>query len=145
MAVDVLFWGRDKELNGDPELDQVSYKRLDVIDIRPAPWAWSQRELTRPEWRILRLTNAAITVADMAELLQPEREAASLQPRVRRMRRAFLDGDDVSLPSAWRTWLNDDTRAEPIRSLNVNRNQILALIKPKTPRVAAFKTFSPGP
>ena len=140
MGADVLFWASDKESSGDAELDALAYKRGDVITIQASPWAWSARELSRPEWRIVRLPN--VEPIDLRELILPEFEALAVEnPRMRRMRRSRLRVELATLPAPLRSWLADNTRAQPVRSFNLTRADILAWIEAKTPRAQAFRVL----
>lgn len=130
---EIIFWAGDRGKT-DQELHAQAYKRGDVISIHEDGWKWSEIELTKPQWRILRLTRIT-DLADLAELVQPEMSANTLM----RKRRAFVD--PAKLPLAVRTWLQDDSRAVPIFEANVNRATVLSYITLKTPR-AKVKTLS---
>jgi hypothetical protein len=123
------------------ELAALKTTRGDVIEVLPTPWAFSVIELTNPDWRILRLPN--VSVADALVLTKPEllTDAGGVD-RLRRKRSAFFDVDDATLPTAISTWLLDDLRAVPIFTSNINRAQFLKFVKTKTPRTAAFTTFT---
>jgi len=127
---EIIFWARDKAKPWDAELDAQAYKRGDVISIVPDGWQWSPRELTHPDWRILRLTSIT-DLADLAVLKRPELDA---NLRVRRKRASFVE--ITKLPAAVQIWLADDTRAVPIFVSAVSRSAVLSAISSKTPRGA---------
>lgn len=135
MMAEIIFWARDKVKPWDAELDAQAYKRGDVISIHPDGWAWSQRELTNPDWRILRLTSIT-DLADLEDLRRPENDSGGL---LKRKRSRFVDPS--KLPAQVQTWLNDDARAVPIFTSNVNRNTVLSYITLKTPRALGQIVF----
>lgn len=131
---EILFIARDK-VRADAEANASCYKRGDAITIHPDGWAWSARELTNPDWRILRLTRIT-DPEDIAALLRPE-----LGPdfSVRRRRSAFLD--PAKLPAGVLAWLSDDSRAVPIFETNISRETVLTYIAAKEPRAQAFRVL----
>lgn len=86
-------------------------KRGDVIAVRPDGHPWGKRELSNPDWRIIRVP---ISLAEAGALIDKEPG----NPRTNRMlqRRSFyLNVDWSELPAGVKSWILDDTRQEPIR------------------------------
>lgn len=107
---ELLIRVRDKEASPDPYQDAKRSKRGDVIAVCPDGWAWSHREQTNPEWRIVRILGLPMSVAE--SFVTPERG----DPRVDRMlrrREAEFDFDHADLPQRVREYLADDSRARP--------------------------------
>ena len=108
-------------------------KAFDVICVRPDGWPWSVQERTNPAWRIVALP--LISEGLLTPLTDPEpgeKENIFLQIRGRRLRI-----DKSGVPGPHRTWWNDATRAEPIRTFNVDFAWLQAnVIETKAPRTA---------
>lgn len=128
---DILFRIRDKVNATDAEANELCFKRGDVIAICPTPWAWSTAELTNPDWRILRVPQ--VSPDNLSDLLIGMYDQLALVPTLTRKRKSFFNGVD-SFTGAARTWLNDDSRAQPIRTLDVTLAQILTFISQKPQR-----------
>lgn len=130
---ELLFRVTDRVHARDTARDQEQPRRGDVIVIQPDGWAWSAREMTAPHWRILSLPGVepgavakwiergAWTAADLLleEHLRP--------PLARRVRRFNLDA--VLLPPAFKAWLADSARAEPIREVRIGGVALLDSIE----------------
>jgi hypothetical protein len=134
---DLLIRIRDKESSGDAETDALQFGRGDVIAVWETPGPWGKQELSNPDWRIVRLAN--VTAADALELIQPETDALATSERLMRKRRAGFNLDN--LPAGLRAWLDDDdSRAEPIRTVNLSRAAFLVLVQVKARR-APFRVL----
>jgi hypothetical protein len=85
---------------------------------------WSARELTNPHWRIIQVNGLSTEQIDsfMARALSAD---PNIEPKGRRGQ--YIDINDGSITGALRTWLDDDTRAEPIFSMS--KNEALALVR----------------
>jgi len=85
----LIQWG-DKVSSLDP-LYHHNYKDGDVIAICDNGWAWSNRELTNPSWRIIQLPN--ITKNELGTLVQTVSEEGTnkfLRKRSRGIQRSIL-------------------------------------------------------
>lgn len=98
-------------LRGDPLFDSKASRRGDVIVVVPDGWAWGAKELTNPFWRIVKLPNVSLSVGEM--LVAEEPQVGPEPVRTRQFRWYNLVMNHAELPAAFRTWLADDTRAQP--------------------------------
>lgn len=128
---------RRGKAKADPEADAQAYKAGDVVCIKPDGWTWSERELTNPDWRIVRF--ARCSVEDLAALVRPEMDTTGQSMRLRRRRAASIN--EAKLPAGIRPWWDDDTRATAVLVSNIARNTVLGYITEKTPRQMAVKVF----
>jgi hypothetical protein len=101
-------------------------KRGDVVVVCEDGWPWSQKELTAPYWRIVKVPGMPMEEAQA--LTTPELGDINVNRMLRR--RAFkLDVDNVNLPNAIRSWLADDTRAQPTLTVTLSRARGLKTLK----------------
>lgn len=85
----------------DVQLSKISSKSGDVISVCADGWAWSQAELTNPEWRIVSVSVLQSTI-DAA--LAPDIDAPTGNIRRRRLYYVdFTQAPDPSLFSGART------------------------------------------
>lgn len=123
----------------DVARDQEQPRRGDVIVIQPDGWTWSVRELTAPHWRILRLSG--VSADALAKWLEPEAWTVDdlnlpdpdRPPLGRRVRRLNLDA--ALLPAAFKAWLADNARAEPVREVMVGGTALLDSVEVAIPRL----------
>ena len=127
---EILLRVRDKVNDADPYLDAQCLKRGDVVVVVENGWPWSEAELTNPDWRILKLPNVSVEFAEA--FLAPEVDTDPTRPS-RMLRRRALRVAVNALPAAVRTWLADETRAQPTRTMNVTEAQLWNLREGKTP------------
>ncbi len=102
--------------------------QFDVVCAAADGWPWSAEELTHPRWRIVAwplLSRAAIE--PFLSSLEPT-YSGGVQLTVHRFRAKFLDFNHVSIPAAFRTWWNDDTRATQKLSVNFDPTTTLSTI-----------------
>jgi hypothetical protein len=121
-----------KTAPGDIRRDTKLTKRGDVIVAKPDGWRWVGRELTSPQWRILKVP--ALSLSEASMLLAAEPYDDPVHPSLTRQRRMYrLDIDNVALPSALATYLADETREEPafILTLDIDRIRRMIVRKPK--------------
>ena len=120
---ELLIRVRDKEF-ADTYQKVKQLGRGDVVVVVENGWSWSQKELTNPDWRILKLPN--ILVDDVVDLLAPEENPTPGVPN-RMLQRVGkrLDLSHVNLASLL-AWIQDDTRAQPTRTVNITRAQARA-------------------
>lgn len=78
------------KVNDDPYLDVHCTKRGDVIVVRPDGWAWGQKEINNPEWRIVKLQ---ASVSECLQFLSPELPQSATPDRMVRKRAFMLDID----------------------------------------------------
>jgi hypothetical protein len=106
--------------------------RGDIITYQNDGFAWSDGELHRRTWRIIR---SALTRIETSFLAGAElNEFANKQYVWTRTRK--LDLDNVALPQACKDWLADDSRAVPIldveadllRSFYIEKGDALAFV-----------------
>jgi hypothetical protein len=95
--------------NPTKALEVTRMHRGDTVVWMPEGHTWSDEEKTNPAWRIVRLN---ITVSEAEALVSPELDPTGLKANCWKRVRKF----DLELigPGAFRTFLEDDTRAEPI-------------------------------
>jgi hypothetical protein len=105
------------------KLDAGCLKRGDVIDICADGWEWSERELTNPNWRIIKLPG--IPVETLLDLL--EAQLAADRTFVRKRSR-YLDID--SLPSNIKNKITNAT--QPLTFSVSERTALNAIRKTKT-------------
>lgn len=85
----------DKRNLNDPYKDAQLTKRGDVIVVCPDGWAWSVKEQTNPEWRIVKLPQ--MTVSEASVYLAPEMNTDPHNPsRVLQARAFSLDVDRLN-------------------------------------------------
>jgi hypothetical protein len=111
----------------------LTFRRGDVIVACPNNWAWTQEELTNPDWRILALPSVGLSAIN--QFLQPELTATVESPDLLQKRLNYLDVDAASLPQALKNWWRDDTRASPKYTINLTGAQLLAYIKTRESRI----------
>ena len=107
-------------------------KRGDVIVVKPDGWRWVGRELTSPQWRILKVP--ALSVSEASMLLAGEPPDDLVRPSLTRQRRMYrLDIDNAALPVALQGYLADSTREKPAFIVNIDIDQIRRMVirKPK--------------
>lgn len=125
----IVFLVREEKV-GDIYIDAKRYRRFDVIAALPEGHEWGRFDLTEKIWRILHLPQVPLDYAEMflAEELDNDPGNPS---EVLQIREFMFDLDSISLSAGFRRWLEDDTRAQPIRTSNWTPDQIEALRKPK--------------
>lgn len=96
-------------LTGDDAFDSKVSRRGDVIVAVPNGWAWGDKELTEPFWRILKLPNVSEA---MAQSLVGEEAPLSEAPDPTLQFRGFTFDVDKATGQL-RNYLRDDTRASP--------------------------------
>jgi hypothetical protein len=129
---EILIRARDKVNVDDVYLDVKCLKRSDVVAVVPDGWAWSQLELTAPYWRIVKLPQVSVNAASV--LLTPEvLQSPEASEKMLRSRGAKWDLDSATWSTPVRNWINDDSRATPFRSVNINEADFLSLVVQKTP------------
>lgn len=131
----VLLRVKNKVNPDSPELDVKCLKRGDIVTIVEDSHVWSPAELTNPDWRIIDLPN--VTVNQALVLTTPETDNIDLSPARQRMlqaRKYFLDHENISLPAAFINWVRDDTRSQPIRTINLTPAQLLGLQRERPAR-----------
>lgn len=111
MDIEALFRVRDSVNANDDDLNAQLFKRGDVICWKPSGHKWSQRELTNPNWRILRITGVSLSQARFLVSKDTPQEVGQV---IKRRRSVKIDLDFASLPTVVKNWLRDDTRATPI-------------------------------
>lgn len=122
---------RDK-VQPDPYLACKLFGRGDVVVACADDWGWTEAEKVNPDWRILKLPNVPLELAQ--DFISPEADADPANPsRMLRRRAALLDVDLASLPTAFKNWLKDDTRAAPTRTVTYTPAQLAGLLKVKAP------------
>lgn len=118
----------DKPAHPDPYVDIQQSKRGDVIAVVPDGWAWSERERTNPEWRIVRVPG--LTVAAAEELMTPDSGDRRVNRMIRWRRKAF-DLEHAGLRAKDIQALQDNARSVPVIKLSAAIGR--ALIKTKPP------------
>lgn len=116
------------KVGSDPYLDAKCLKRGDVVVVVDNGWLWAKEELTAPYWRILKLPNVSVTVAEA--FLGAEFDIDPAHPSKVLRRRAF-SLDLVNWTNQVLQWIADDTRAVPFRTANISEANLLALKLPK--------------
>lgn len=109
--------------NVDPYLDAKCLKRGDVVDVRPDGWVWGREEMTRPEWRVLRLPGLA--AVDLSAFLAEEVDEDPEQPSEVLQARAFRI--DLDSPLLAGSWLEDDSRSLKMKRLDLVLAEVMAL------------------
>lgn len=115
--------------NSDPYLDVGLVKRGGVITWQADGWAWSQTELTNPNWRIIRVTG--ISDAEANAMLTSEPGDAT--NRMLQIRAFAMNLDLGSLPKAVTDFIKDDSRSTPIGVVTLAQ---VRAIKQQNPPVA---------
>ena len=129
---EVLLRVRDKINSVDVYADVQCLKRGDIVSIVPDGWNWGSAELTNDDWRIVKLPNIALSLAEA--FLAPELPVDPQNPGKMLRRRGFkFDIDDPAIPVSFAAWLADNTRVQPTRTVNFTGPQLLAFKKAKTP------------
>ena len=129
--VEILLRVTDKK--GDNPTKVIEVRRMhrgDVVSWMPDGHAWSPRELTNPDWRIIRFTT--MTISEATALASSETDAANTKLNLwKRIRKLDLDSLLIG-PGKFKTFLFDDTRAEPILMFKDNLKLIddITVLKP---------------
>lgn len=114
------------KINSNFYLNCQCTKRGDIVACCADGWPWSIAEKTLPFWRILKLPN--VTVAQVTPYLVPELPVDPLNPSKTLQKRAFkLDLSNVVLPAALKTFIQDDTRAQPSYTFNASAATIASI------------------
>lgn len=127
---ELLFQVIDKTNLSNVWLDVKLHKRGDVLDVRPDGWGWSNIERSNPAWRILCWRQ--LSEEDAHQFLQPEMPkeppvpGAPADPMLQ-ARRYYLNLDDARLPELMKSWILDDSRADP--TFNVPDSITVALLR----------------
>lgn len=104
---------RDKVNVTDFYADCKCTKRGDVIVVCPDGWPWGDQELTRPEYRLVRLQG--VGVAAVTPYLAPELDIDPTHPSRTLQRRLYkIDFSNLTIPTAFKTFVADDTRTTPM-------------------------------
>jgi hypothetical protein len=122
------------KVNTDPVLNTKCTKRGDVIVVQEDGWAWGLRELTDPQYRLLRVP--AMSLSEARTFVAEEQDVNPQAPSRMLLRRAFkLDIDHPIVPIPVKAWLADATRATPLLVLNLNISIVrgLKVLKPSIP------------
>ncbi len=99
-----------------------SYGRGDVITVQDDGWDWSPRELTNPNWRIIKAVG--MTVSEGEGLISTEKNPTNLKLRIwKRWRKLDLSNILIG-PGKFKNFLDDDTRVNPIFTFN-NQQRVL--------------------
>lgn len=115
----------------DPYNDAKLLKAGDVVCVQDDGWPWGREELKNPDWRIVKIPSLAVTTA--TSFLGPEFDIDPAHPsRVLRRRAFSIDLSHGSLPTPFKSWLADSTRASPTKTIAMNGTQLLSLKKAKT-------------
>ncbi len=127
--VEVIFWVRDKYAHDDPVLDAQTYKRGDVICSLPDGAIWGTKDKCQPEWRIVRLPDAAIPLVEILEAQEYETEPENPKSTLK-LRAAHLDLDHPMWK--WIAYLDDNSEeAQSVIVLNHPAQAIQATIRMK--------------
>ena len=118
---EVLLRVVDKVNPNSVYLDAQCLKRGDVVVVCPDGWNWGTEELSNPHWRILKLPN--IPVEQMQQFLSEEPETDPANPSRTRQRRGFKFNVDGAT-GALRTYLRDETRAQPTFTSSLSLTQV---------------------
>lgn len=107
------------------QLQAERLSRGDVVAALPDGHPFSERELTNPAWRIVRvpLTQVEAEALVSREIDQEETRQLLFHRQYR------LDLDDVDIPQALKNWLANDERRVPILDLTEYRALFVRLAK----------------
>lgn len=109
---------RHTRLSGDAKADRERLKAEDVVVIMPDGHPWTQRELTNPDWRIIRVPGLSEEVAK--SMIEPDEQ--NNKPR----KKSFNVSGGLS--NFW----NDDTRQNPIIEISVPPEGAELLLKERS-------------
>ena len=122
--------------NDDVYRNYQCLKRGDVIDVVPDGWKWSQRELTNPNWRIIKLPGVEVdAVVDLTHS-----EMSTTDPEVLRTgaykktwlaRTKRLDIGLAQIPKAIRDYLADNDRVRPSYTVDTSKFDITSIKETK--------------
>lgn len=119
----------DKINEADFYKDCQCTKRGDVITIQEDGWAWGKKELSNPDWRIIKFPG--VPASEMSAFLQPELAPDPANPPKTLQRRAFkFDVDHPSLPAAIKNAIADD-KVETVTAPAQTRATDFKVLKPK--------------
>ena len=105
--------------HSNPNIHVRRYHRGDIVMWRVDGHAWSDRELTNPAWRIIRI---GLTMTEVDFLARSEDDTFKNKGRVwARVRR--INFDDIAIKGGFKNFLFDDTRSTPI--LNIGKTTTL--------------------
>lgn len=100
----------------DPYKDAQQSKRGDVIVVKESGLAWGAIELSLPEYRIIDAPKSSISSLSM--LTEPEAPTTRIPDPMLQHRGFYLNLDDPSMDPALQAYLADDSRVQPIFTVN---------------------------
>lgn len=112
----LVFFVRDRANPDDVFKDARLYKAGDVIESLPDRWNFGSQDLANPDWRILFVPD--MTVEEGHQFTGQEFNVSSKNPTdMLRRRRVRIDLAALGATSL-AEWLADDSRKEPIASID---------------------------
>lgn len=131
---EILLRVHDK-VNDDLYLDCKCTKRGDVIVVSPDGWNWGTEERSLPFYRIVKMPGVSVAAAQA--FLGRELDTDPTNPSRTLQRRAFrFNIEHASLPTAFASYLADDTRASATFTLAAFKDHHLAAVKSGKSRIA---------
>lgn len=100
-------------------------KRGDVIEVQADGWPWQERDLSNPDWALLKLPNVSVEFA--RQFLAAETGDPLINPYLQR-KRSYID-IDTKVPSA----LRDTINATRLLVSNITEAQLLSFITVRDP------------
>jgi len=108
--------------HSDPKTHTARTHRGDVISFVDDNHVFSQRELTNPEWRIVKVD---ITLSEAMAFIAVEEDVENTKSR--KWKRKFgLDLDNISFPKEIRDYISDATRVVPIFEFAAKNKNLLS-------------------
>ena len=108
----------DKPSHPNPHTEASQLKRGCVVDVFPDNHSYGLQELQNPHWRILKLPK--VPVAFGRGFMGPGLSDSPSRLGEPTLGRAFkLDIDDPRIPTEIREYLEDDSRAQPMHSIDL--------------------------
>lgn len=112
-----------------PVLDTKLLQRGDVVVVVRDGWAWSDIELSNPDWRIVKSPGMSLAEAQTYLVPEPGLPASRMLQR-----RAFkFDINAVTMPASFSQWLADDSRLQPILTVSAAVLRALRAVKAPIP------------
>lgn len=119
--MEALIRAVDKTNNDDPELNKQCFKRLDIVALVADGHPWTARELSAPQWRIIKMPN--VGESDLTDLMNCGHDSGGTLIK----RACFLDLDRPSLGQELASYLADGNRTVAFYTLNLPGNSINSL------------------
>ena len=120
---------KDKVNPNDSTLDALCLKQGDVVCVMPDGHPWTQKELTNPNWRIIRVPNMPNDLRNQATEAGTPKAGTLTQAR-----KYTIDLASPHVTAAFSEFFLDDTRSTPIYETSIPTESLYEIRKPRPDR-----------